>query len=237
MIKPISLLARNFADDTLLTPEIIIIIPLVTAFCGAFIGSLLSEKWHYDKIRKSKSDLDIEKEAHQIILNGEIERRIISETKYTLLKRERDDLKNSQRLWEIETGTFLKSLSIPHTLGKWGELSLRRTVERAGLINTNDFVEQETVLDKEGKSFRLDMVIRLHGNRSIIIDSKMSLAKYEEALKCFDEVERRAKLKQYAAVIRGHITGTSAAFLCVLCSILIFFLISREMIIITNFHI
>ena len=93
MIKPISLLARNFADDTLLTPEIIIIIPLVTAFCGAFIGSLLSEKWHYDKIRKSKSDLDIEKEAHRIILNGEIERRIISETKYTLLKRERDDFK------------------------------------------------------------------------------------------------------------------------------------------------
>ena len=213
MSKPIYLLIRSFTADTLITPEIIIIIPLVTAFCGAFIGSMLSEKWHYNKVQKIKIDLDKEKEAHQIILNGEIERRIISETKCTLLKRERDDLKNSQRLWEIETGTFLKSLSVPHTLGKWGELSLRRTVERSGLVNTNDFVEQETVLDKEGKSYRLDMVIRLHGNRSIIIDSKMSLVKYEEALKCSDEVERRAKLRQYAAVIKGHITSTCAAFL------------------------
>ena len=205
--RPIVELIRKLTVDSILTPETIIAIPLVTALCGAFIGSTLSEKWHHNRIKTHKDNFDKEKAALQTVLNSETERRIISETKCTLLKRERDDLKSSQRLWEIETGTFLKSLSVPHTLGKWGELSLRRTVERAGLVNMNDFVEQETVSDKEGKSYRLDMVIRLHGNRSVIIDSKISLSKYEEALKCTDEIERRAKLKLYAAVIKGHITG------------------------------
>ena len=93
MSKPIYLLIRSFTADTLITPEIIIIIPLVTAFCGAFIGSMLSEKWHYDKVQKIKIDLDKEKEAHQIILNGEIERRIISETKCSYQRDNNDNFR------------------------------------------------------------------------------------------------------------------------------------------------
>ncbi len=93
----------------------------------------------------------------------------------------------------------------PKTRGRWGEQQLRNAMELAGMSEHVDFDLQYSVAGESGR-LRPDAVIRLPGDRRIIIDAKTSLSAYLEALDVTDEAGREAKLVEHARQIRQHVT-------------------------------
>ncbi|MCG8565681.1 MAG: DNA recombination protein RmuC, partial [Desulfobacterales bacterium] len=103
-----------------------------------------------------------------------------------------------------------KALRVPHVRGRWGEITLRRAAELSGMVNHCDFVEQMTD-GKTGKgSLRPDMVITLPGDRKIIVDSKVPLLAYLDALEARDEATQKACMEDHARQVATHIRQLSS---------------------------
>jgi DNA recombination protein RmuC len=100
-----------------------------------------------------------------------------------------------------ETGQLMRALKNPQARGQWGELQLRRVVELAGMLEYCDFVEQVSVND--GK-LRPDLVIKLPGDKCIVVDAKAPLSAYLDANDAVDEVSRAALMKAHARAIKDH---------------------------------
>jgi len=115
-------------------------------------------------------------------------------------------LAQSQEKLQQETGKLVKALRAPQSRGQWGEFTLRRVVELAGMTEQCDFVEQESVATETGK-LRPDMLVRLPGGKQVVVDAKVSLAAYLDALEVEDESARREQMDRHARHIREHIDG------------------------------
>lgn len=107
---------------------------------------------------------------------------------------------------EKQTSNLVTALRDPGVKGRWGEISLRRAVEVAGLSPHCDFVEQPTVDTDEGR-IRPDMVVRLPGNRTIVIDAKTPTRAYLDAVEADTEEIRKASLVRHARAVRDHMKG------------------------------
>ena len=105
-----------------------------------------------------------------------------------------------QRLQQ-ETSNLVKALRSPSVRGRWGEMTLRRVAELAGMVAHCDFVEQDTVSSIEGL-LRPDMVVCLPGGRQIVVDAKTVLAAYLDAYEAQDEQQRQAHLLRHAGQVR-----------------------------------
>jgi len=108
-----------------------------------------------------------------------------------------------------ETSTLSNALRAPQVRGRWGETTLRRVVELAGLVKHCDFTEQET-LDSESGRLRPDMVVNLPGGRSIAVDAKVPLAAFLEAASAADETTRRDALRRHAQQVAEHVNKLAA---------------------------
>ncbi len=108
-----------------------------------------------------------------------------------------------------QTQSLVTALRRPEARGRWGEMQLRRVVELAGMSNKCDFDEQVTVATPDGQ-LRPDMVIRLAGDKNIVVDSKVSLAAYLEAAEATDESVREARLGAHARHVRDHVDRLAA---------------------------
>jgi DNA recombination protein RmuC len=97
----------------------------------------------------------------------------------------------------------------PQTRGRWGEEQLRNIMELSGLSRFADFTEQASVKGEDG-SLRPDVVVRLPGGRSIVIDSKVALDAYLEAVSCAEETQREALLVRHARQLRDHMVSLSS---------------------------
>jgi DNA recombination protein RmuC len=104
-----------------------------------------------------------------------------------------------------ETLAFSQALRAPNTRGRWGELTLRRVAELAGMVPYCDCFEQES-----GESARPDMIVKLPGGRSLAVDAKVPLAAYLEAEAAPDEPSRRAALDRHAQHVMRHVTQLGA---------------------------
>ena len=108
-----------------------------------------------------------------------------------------------------QTNKLFDALRTPSVRGRWGEIQLKRVVEIAGMVEHCDFFEQEMQSTETGR-FRPDLRIQLPGSKNVVVDSKVPLKAYLEAMECADEAARALKLVEHANQIRTHITQLSS---------------------------
>lgn len=115
-------------------------------------------------------------------------------------------LRADQERLRTETGNLATALRAPHVRGRWGEIQLRRVIELAGMLEHCDFEEQRTHTDGDGNALRPDVTVKLPGDKQIVIDSKVPLIAYLEAVR-EDATEdvRRAAFADHARHVRDHI--------------------------------
>lgn len=114
-----------------------------------------------------------------------------------------------QNRLQAETANLVSALRTPAVRGRWGEVQLRRVVELAGMVPYCDFEEQPSVDTADGR-LRPDMIVHLPNQRRVIVDAKVSLKAYLEALDAPDEETREAKLAEHAAQVRAHLQRLSS---------------------------
>jgi DNA recombination protein RmuC len=126
------------------------------------------------------------------------------------LKQQLQQLAESQVQLSRTTGSLVQALRAPQVRGQWGEMQLRRTVEMAGMINRVDFLEQASVDSADGQRQRPDMLINLPNGRQVVVDSKVPLAAYLDALQSDNPDVQKERMIAHARHIRDHIKGLSA---------------------------
>jgi DNA recombination protein RmuC len=123
---------------------------------------------------------------------------------YAGLKSVVEQVREGQGKVRDETRNLVNALrSSPKARGRWGEQSLRNVLEQAGLSPYADFQTEVTVDGEDGK-LRPDVIVRLPGGRTLVIDAKCSLNAYLDACDEVDEDKRQACLAAHLASIRNH---------------------------------
>jgi DNA recombination protein RmuC len=108
-----------------------------------------------------------------------------------------------------ETKQLVAALRAPQVRGRWGEHQLRRIVEAAGMLEHCDFSEQVTAAT-EHRTVRPDLVVRLHGGRSVVVDAKAPFDAYLTAMEARDERTRDGQLDAHARQLRAHVDALAA---------------------------
>ena len=110
----------------------------------------------------------------------------------------------SHRLLQSETRNLVQALRRPEVRGQWGEMTLKRLAELAGMVDHCDFIEQESV-DTDAGRMRPDMVIRLPDRRDIVVDAKTPLDAYLSAIEAADDDTRKTHLQRHARNVRQRV--------------------------------
>jgi DNA recombination protein RmuC len=128
---------------------------------------------------------------------------------YTSLESNLKGLTESQEKLQKETANLVTALRTPQIRGRWGEMTLKRVVELAGMSEHCDFTEQLSVSTDEGR-IRPDLIVHLPAGREIVVDAKVSLEAYLDALSAESEQGRKEALAHHATQIRSHMAALSA---------------------------
>jgi DNA recombination protein RmuC len=160
-------------------------------------GSLDQRKEQIDAMLKPLNEL---MNQYQLRV-GEIEKARVES--YSMLREQLGTLAEAQRTLNSQTSQLVTALSRPTVRGQWGEISLRRLVELAGLTNRCDFIEQANIETDEGR-LRPDVIVKLPGNRDIVIDCKATLEAFLDAAASPDEDTRRSLLQRHAQHVRSR---------------------------------
>ncbi len=180
----------------------------------------LAQSYFSGYVREARKDFTLK--GDEILRTVDPVRQVLDkyETHLGLMEKERENAYGAitQRLLEmartqqnlhLETANLVKALRVPHVRGRWGEITLKRAAELAGMVAHCDFEEQMTSGVGKG-SLRPDMVVTLPGNRKIIVDAKVPLIAYLDALEAKDEKERQARMKDHARQVLAHISLLSS---------------------------
>ncbi|MGE0615538.1 MAG: DNA recombination protein RmuC [Bacteriovoracia bacterium] len=138
---------------------------------------------------------------------GELEKARVGA--YATLDQQLRSLLDTQKELRSETGNLVRALRAPNVRGRWGEIQLKRVVEMAGMLDHCDFFEQESALTDNGGRLRPDLVVRLPGEKTIVVDAKAPLSAYLESMEAPDDETRKEKIRQHAQQIRTHMTQLS----------------------------
>ena len=122
---------------------------------------------------------------------------------YSGIKEHLENVASVQRLLQKETGNLVSALRTPQVRGRWGEMTLRRVVELAGMSEHCDFTEQVSVQSDTGRLVP-DMIVHLPAGREIVVDAKVSLDAYLKATSAESEDESKEFFAKHARQIRTH---------------------------------
>jgi DNA recombination protein RmuC len=123
---------------------------------------------------------------------------------YGSLHRHLQSMAETQQLLHGETRNLVQALRRPEVRGQWGELTLRRLAELAGMVEHCDFFEQEQVRTDEG-ALRPDMVVRMPAGREVVVDVKTPLDAYLSAVEAGDDETRTRFLQHHARKVRERV--------------------------------
>jgi DNA recombination protein RmuC len=129
---------------------------------------------------------------------------------YSTLAEQVRQLADGQKELRSETGNLVSALrDRPNVRGRWGEIQLRRVVEMAGMVEHCDFESQHHVATEDGR-IRPDLVVKLPGGKSVVVDAKVAGQAYIESLQALDDEARQARLREHARQVRDHVGKLSA---------------------------
>ena len=130
---------------------------------------------------------------------------------FGLLAGQIDAMRTGTERVSAEAAKLVNALrNAPKARGRWGEQQLRNVLESCGLSEHCDFATEVSVAGEDGGRLRPDVVIRVPGGQSLVIDAKVSLNQYQDAFGAVDEVERAGHLAAHAAAIRAHVNSLGA---------------------------
>jgi DNA recombination protein RmuC len=125
------------------------------------------------------------------------------------LTQQLESLARSQDALNAQTRNLVQALRRPEVRGQWGELTLRRLVELAGMVEHCDFTEQQTLATDSGR-LRPDMIVQMPAGRQIVVDVKTPLDAYLSAVEAGDDPARQAHLAQHANNLRQRVRELAA---------------------------
>jgi len=115
-------------------------------------------------------------------------------------------LSTGQQQLQKETANLVTALRKPQVRGRWGEMTLRRVAELAGMSDHCDFAEQVTSSAEEAR-LRPDLIVRLPAEREIVVDAKVSLEAYLDATGADSEETRKEAMTRHATQVRTHMNA------------------------------
>ncbi len=128
---------------------------------------------------------------------------------YGALHKHLETLTQTQQTLHSETRNLVQALRRPEVRGQWGEMTLKRLVELAGMVDHCDFYEQQQATSAEGQS-RPDMIVRMPDERELVVDAKTPLDAYLSAIEASDDETRDKHLLQHARNVRARVRELSA---------------------------
>ena len=171
-------------------------------------------------VNESKNDLDKRQHAIDSVVNPlkesltnfnsrvqEIEN--ARQGAYSEIKVMLGNMQGMTEKLEKGTSTLITALKTSHVRGRYGEIALRRVVEFAGMNDFCDFEEQVSVTTDEGR-LKPDMIVKLPGQRQVIVDSKVPLNSYMQAFETSDEDEKKCFFQKHALAVREHFKKLSS---------------------------
>ncbi|MFD1696336.1 DNA recombination protein RmuC [Roseibium aestuarii] len=175
---------------------------------------LVSERFEQHKANAT-SDLDARQKAIETLVQplresltkfetkvGDLEK--VREGAYQQITEQVRNLAEGQINLRTETSRLVQALRQPKTRGRWGEFQLRNVLELAGMSEHADFVEEQS-FDHEDGRLRPDVIVRLPGGKSIVVDAKTPLDAYLAAAEATDETERKAHIATHVAHVKAHV--------------------------------
>lgn len=162
--------------------------------------------------QKEKAVEDLVKPIREALEKSEAQIRRMEQERqqaYGSLTKHLETLAQTQQLLHGETRNLVQALRRPEVRGQWGEMTLRRLVELAGMVEHCDFYEQLDLDTDEGRR-RPDMIVRMPDGREIIVDVKTPLDAYLNAIEAPDEETRRRHLEHHARKVRERVRELAA---------------------------
>jgi DNA recombination protein RmuC len=129
---------------------------------------------------------------------------------YGSIKSQLETMQLNQLSLKQETQNLVNALRRPEVRGRWGEITLRRLVELAGMVEHCDFQEQVHTAASDEKIIRPDMIVSMPGERTLVVDVKTPLDAYLEAVEAADDSKRKAALERHARNVREHIRALAS---------------------------
>lgn len=127
---------------------------------------------------------------------------------YGALNSHLEAMARTQQNLQDQTQNLVKALRRPEVRGQWGELTLKRLAELAGMVEYCDFFEQQHVETEEGR-LRPDMIVKMPDQREIVVDVKTPLDAYLSAIEATDDESRKLHLTRHAKNVRQRVTELS----------------------------
>jgi DNA recombination protein RmuC len=124
---------------------------------------------------------------------------------YGALHKQIEGMAQTQQTLQSETRNLVQALRRPEVRGQWGEMTLKRLAELAGMVEHCDFYEQEHTRSDEGAAVRPDMIVRMPDGRDIVVDVKTPLDAYISAVEAADDATRERELQRHARKVRERV--------------------------------